>query len=155
MLWIDKSVKPDYLECCESELPGVYASEYAWISPAGDWYSCGYGGHEIKARLLVLHLKLDEQIRSFTETLEKGTVWEQLRNLGASNDLTMHAMAFLIDAGWARIHDSGNDGYLQIHSKDGINAAQAQAYKWMMGQFDFILNREANDFNGYQLAFKI
>ncbi|QHW35791.1 hypothetical protein GZH47_33400 (plasmid) [Paenibacillus rhizovicinus] len=144
-----------YINDLEPDLPGVFSSEYGWISPAGDWYSCGFGGHDVKSRMLAAHLKLDKEIAEFTERIEEGTPWGQMRKAGLGpKDPYIHAREFLVESGWVRVHDEDNCGYLTAVCKAQMNELQVQTFGWMLKQFRYLLDTEVT-FDGYKLAFKV
>jgi len=82
---------------------GVFNYKYAWISPVGQYYSCGYSGHEIKSQmilraneyLMLLYLKLFNDVNQALLSLE---------NLTGENNPS----DFLLKKGWCRLQSADN-----------------------------------------------
>lgn len=93
-------------------------SEYAWINRYGEWHSCEFGGHQLKAEVIVtMNEKLEKEFNLWLE--ENGEIEEV--NLGDNMTYKMHKVKlqnsnwyvsgdevyseFLLRKGWIKFHN--------------------------------------------------
>lgn len=113
-------------ELHELIVPDKYLSEYAWINRYGEWYSCNFGGHTMKAvNVVAKNEKLQKEMENWI-TEKGGKDTRKITKNGwviSGYDLYVE---FLLEKGWVKFHNPhGGECYPEYYLKPTKEQNQA------------------------------
>ena len=92
-----------------------YVSMYSWVSPDGDWYSCDFGSHSIKAKHIVCSNK--NLMLGYLEFIKRnGRLKKDWQDCIHDGHFT--PQDFLMFEGWCKMHNISGGWPIPIHKKE-------------------------------------
>ncbi|QHW35789.1 hypothetical protein GZH47_33390 (plasmid) [Paenibacillus rhizovicinus] len=108
---------------------GEFYSPFAWVSPEGVWYSCGFAGHQIKAEKIVRERSdIEELYIAYEKSMGKDFTDDMMRfryEQGLPKD-------FLDSIGWVMLRDEFNTGTIRPGYGHSLNELQRAAVMAMV-----------------------